>query len=1114
MRLPVTTRPLLLVAIFLGFMAVKAIATTYYVDVNSANPTPPYTSWATASTDIQSAINVSTIGDVIMVTNGVYQTGGQTVAVTGTTNRVAITQAVTVQSVNGPAMTMIEGYQVPLTINSNNAVRCVYITNNAALIGFTLTNGATQNGSGLGGGVYCQSSACIISNCVIVGNAAYTGGGGTYQGTLLNCSIMNNLVLAVFNVPFGGGADNSYLINCTISGNSISTLNLSGGVGGGAYESHLANCMVINNFANPKGSSGGGTANCYLTNCVIANNSVNYAGGGVSGGSAVNCNIVGNSAYTGGGAASATLTNCIVYYNYASSSISGDTNYTGGPLAYCCTTPLPFGTANPSNITSAPLLVGISDIATNSPCRGAGATVTSGMDINGNPWANPPSIGCEEPYPASLSGNLNVSINAPWTNNPVGYPLTLQANISGPAYSCIWNLGNGIMVTNAGYISPSWPTLGVYPVTLTAYNGSYPTGETATLLVNVYQPTNFYVVSSMNQNPIAPYDSWAKAATNIQSAVNAAIPGGLILVSDGLYNFGSTKSSDGGTNRVAITQPVNVQSVNGLAATIINGTNQFRCVYVTNGAVLSGFTLTSGYAANGGGVYAASASGVITNCIITHCIGGDGGGASFGTFYNCLITGNGATYGGGVAGGIFNNCSIVSNSATYNGGGIYAGPSYPVMLANCIIESNSATSEDGGGVYNMPSAFAPYYNCLTNCILTNCTLTFNIASRFGSAAYAAQLNNCIINSNRVPSGGYPSAVEGGLLNNCTLIGNQAAGADAADEFLGYSQFVILNNCTLTANMNGGAYDAILNNCILSQNSGGSGGGAYRSTLNNCLIISNASPGYLVYGGGAYYCTLTNCILAYNLATDGGGASQSTLFNCTVVANTATSGGGIFDSVAYNCILYDNSGGDYYPYTTQYPLNYCCTPLLATNGIWNITNAPLFMNFAAGDFHLQSSSPCINSGNNAYIAAATDFDGNPRIVGGTVDIGAYEYQAPTSVISYAYLQQYGLPTDGSVDFKDLDGSPYNVYQDWIAGLNPTNPASVLMMLSPTVTNSVAGVTVSWESASGIDYNLLRAAGLTSAFTTVQSNIVGQAGTTSYTDSTATNGGPYFYRVEVP
>jgi hypothetical protein len=171
------TTLLALIGGLINFLATSSLATVRYVDVNSTNATPPFTDWSTAATNIQDAIDASTNGDTVLVTNGVYAHGGK-VIVAGLTNRIALDSAITVQSVNGPWVTIVQGFNATFGTSS---VRCAWVTNNATLIGFTLEGGATFNTGDLptesGGGVWC-SSAGVVANCVIVSNTAYQFGSG------------------------------------------------------------------------------------------------------------------------------------------------------------------------------------------------------------------------------------------------------------------------------------------------------------------------------------------------------------------------------------------------------------------------------------------------------------------------------------------------------------------------------------------------------------------------------------------------------------------------------------------------------------------------------------------------------------------------------------------------------------------------------------------------------------------------------------------------------------------------------------------------------------------------------------------------------------------------
>ena len=377
-----------------------AFGATRYVWAGSPSPDASYTNWNSAARTIQDAVDAAQTGDIVLVTNGSYSTGGR--AVYGTmTNRIAIDKAITVQSVNGPGVTWIVGAGIGPggTDNGDGAIRCVYVGTNAVLSGFTLTNGHTRTSGDYdkeqsGGGAWCEVSG-VLTNCTLSGNSTYYSGGGSYDGTLNNCTLsgnsasssggglrygmLNNYTLSAgSNSPsYGGGSRYGTLNNCTLSDNSAS-------YGGGSSYGTLNNCILSGNSATGLGS-GGGSSYGTLNNCTLIGNSAGFFGGGSSSGALNNCTLSGNSAAYGGGSSSGTLINCIVYYNTA---VNGS-NYNGCIFSYSCVTPLPSGTGN---ITNEPAFVdrlaGNFRLLATSPCINAGndSVVQPGwLDMDGHP---------------------------------------------------------------------------------------------------------------------------------------------------------------------------------------------------------------------------------------------------------------------------------------------------------------------------------------------------------------------------------------------------------------------------------------------------------------------------------------------------------------------------------------------------------------------------------------------------------------------------------------------------------------------------------------------------------------------------------------------------------
>jgi predicted outer membrane repeat protein len=320
------------------------------------------------------------------------------------------------------------------------------------------------------------------------------------------------------------------------------------------------------------------------------------------------------------------------------------------------------------------------------------------------------------------------------------------------------------------------------------------------------------------------------------------------------------------------------------------------------------------------------------------------------------------------------------------GAGMYNDNGSPTVK-NCVFISNHAFAEQGsmgGGMYNYRSSPA----------LINCAFIANFAD--------------VTDKNQAGGNG------GGMCNNLSS--------------------PTLTNCTFRSN---GAREY--------------GGGMYNIDSNTTLTYSTLQANRAsLYGGGMYNyrstLTLTKCMLIGNWTYgDTGGAmysdvSDTIMTNCTLTQNSGTNGSSLAcDSPGQlhpssvqmtNCILWD-SGNEIWNNDNSSVIMSYSDVRCGWTGLGNISDDPLFVNpGGVENFRLAESSPCIDAGDPNYIPEPneTDFDGKPRIVGGRIDMGVYEFQGRLIL----YVDNDAPGGNNGSSWADA----YNCLQDALIPADPT------------------------------------------------------------------------------
>jgi hypothetical protein len=452
----------------------------------------------------------------------------------------------------------------------------------------------------------------------------------------------------------------------------------------------------------------------------------------------------------------------------------------------------------------------------------------------------------------------------------------------------------------------------------------------------------------------------------IQAAIIAAVDHDTILVSPGVYH----EAID------FLDKTLEVVSVGGAALTTVDASGlRSSAVTIRNGSPLNsrlqGFTITGGFGTvlGGGKLQTSGGGGILV-------AGAPSGAPSTALIRGCVITGNDAgsgfyALGGGVYVEATSSATLIgcdiSHNVAYAGGGAYGGPGSPsaMTLQGCSVTANRATYAGGveGGTVRQS------------------VITHNIAAGTGGGmSQVAVAVSCVVMGNRggVDGGG---AYQVGDLISCTFAGNVHTGVVGADS---------AHDCIFENNLGGGAAEvAIVEGCVFL---GNSGVGCFSATgdVSRCTFIGNSDRGLSISASGPV--TVSNCFFAHNEAAFGDGL--------WIAATPPPSGPHHVDFCSFlgdslachqplelaHCILRDLPAP-----LSSFSVSWSDIEGGFT-GIGNFDADPLFVDSAAGDLHLQPGSPCIDAGDPGFVPDpdAVDIDGDPRLVGPAVDVGADEF----------------------------------------------------------------------------------------------------------------------------